>query len=80
MHNFDLAKKFAIEQMHEMSKKATVPNPQQPQKTDCPSNKSIKNFGSSYSNDDLLILALMLILYGDCQDKWLFLALLYLLI
>jgi len=80
MHSFAAAKQIAIEQLHEMSKKAVKPYAQQQHKNDFSANKTIKNFHSSYSNDDLLILSLMLLLYGDCHDKWLFLALLYILL
>ena len=83
MHNFSQDKKRAIEQMLDMNKKAVNRESVLPQNTANNVNKSPKNhlskFSMSMSQDDILIIGLILILSGDCRDMWLFLALLYIL-
>ncbi len=79
MHNFSQAKQNAIEQLREMNKKADRTERNLKQNTHNPPKKSPNNFVALSSNDDMLIIGLILILTGDCQDKWLFLALLYIL-
>ena len=83
MHNFSQDKKRAIEQMLDMNKKAVNRESVLPQNTANNVNTSPKNhlgkFSMSMSQDDILIIGLILILSGDCRDMWLFLALLYIL-
>ena len=83
MHNFSQDKKRAIEQMLDMNKKAVNRESVLPQNTANNVNKSPQNhlgkFSMSMSQDDILIIGLILILSGDCRDMWLFLALLYIL-
>ncbi len=79
MHNFSQAKQTAIEQLREMNKKAAKAERSPRQNGHNPPQKSPNNFITLGSNDDILIMGLILILAGDCHDKWLFLALLYIL-
>ena len=83
MHNFSQDKKRAIEQMLDMNKKALNLEHSLPQNTASNVNEPPKNhsgkLGMYMSQDDILIIGLILILSGDCRDTWLFLALLYIL-
>ena len=80
MQNFSRLKNEAIKELHEMNKKATE-KPPFAQKILLGNDKnSLNNFGLSLSNDELLVLGLIFILHQDCYDKWLFLALLYILL
>lgn len=83
MHNFSAHKQRAIEQIFEMNKKAAQPEAQPQQNTMRNMYNSVKkspnNFGVNFSNDDMLIMGLILILSEDCRDMWLFLALIYIL-
>lgn len=80
MQNFSKIKNEAIKELHEMSRKATEKQPFATKISRENNKNSSNNFGLSLSNDDLLILGLILILHQDCYDKWLFLALLYILL
>ena len=83
MHNFLKAKTTAINELHEMQKRAvksTDTSSQNTAKIPINKNKNMSNFLSlPMSNDDIVILGLILILSKDCHDKWLFWALLYIL-
>lgn len=83
MHNFLLAKQNAIEQMLDMNKKAlqsgVTPQQNTTQNTHKPHTELHNNFGVTLSNDDIIIIGLILILSTDCRDMWLFLALVYIL-
>lgn len=84
MHNFAERKNRAIDELKKMNNQAANKNNfchDIPMKTQRFSGKSQSfNFDFLTSNDDLLILGLILILYEDCQDIWLFLALIYILL
>ena len=84
MHNFDTAKKQAIDKLYEMNKRATKTNNF---KAENSANKTTKNaqaptlsLNQLLSNDELIIMGLFLILSKDCHDNWLFLSLLYILL
>lgn len=83
MHNFSKARQTAIDQMWEMNKKAASTGAFD--RKDNASNQSKaphihrKKSDIAISDDDILILGLILILSQDCRDMWLFLALLYVL-
>lgn len=83
MHNFLNDKQHAIERMLDMNKRATKPQSFSPDKTaqepSKPLRKLSSNSGVSVSTDGMLIIGLILILSEDCQDMWLFLALIYIL-
>lgn len=83
MHNFSEAKQNAIEQLREMNKKAVQTGDSPKQDTSKSTHKPLKNLPNNFamlsSNDDMLIIGLILILSGDCRDMWLFLALMYIL-
>lgn len=83
MHNFSSDKQHAIEQMLDMNKRATKPQSFSPakasQEPNKPSKKLFSGSGLSMSTDGMLIIGLILILSEDCQDMWLFLALVYIL-
>lgn len=83
MHKFSHDKQRAIEQLREMNKRAVKTEPLTAESTAQNSKKASKNlsdnFKISMSSDDILIVALILILSQDCHDKWLFLALFYIL-
>lgn len=83
MHKFSHDKQRAIEQLREMNKRAVKTEPLTTDGTAQNSKKASKNlsdnFKISMSSDDILIVALILILSQDCHDKWLFLALFYIL-
>ncbi len=84
MHNFGAAKKRAIDQLYEMNKKACENT--ESKSTDPPNSainngsNLLKNFNVSVSDDELIVIGLLLILSKDCSDTWLFLALLYILL
>lgn len=83
MHSFSRDKQRAIEQMLDMNKKASFSERGNRQNTDKPIRQQTQNshrgFALDISNDGMLILGLILILAEDCRDKWLFLALVYIL-
>ncbi len=83
MHSFLKAKTNAINELHEMKKRAAENGDYTEQKSSTkPLNNdktSLKNFNSYLSNVDLVIIGLLLILSKDCHDTWLFWALLYIL-
>lgn len=83
MHNFSKAKLSAINELHEMQKRACKNTDSKPQNTGLFSTNNDKSasqfFSLPISNDDLVIIGLILILSKDCRDKWLFLSLLYIL-
>lgn len=83
MHNFSNQKNRAINEMLNMSKRAsqTIPNncKNKPEKTKIQS-KKIPNKNFLIANDDMLILGILLILAEDSCDLWLFLALIYILV
>lgn len=83
MHNFISLKENAINEMREMNKKATYKEPLVAKTRQINQNKTLKNhqknFFANMSDDDILIIGLILVLYGDCRDTWLFLALAYIL-
>lgn len=79
MHNFSHLKNQAIKELHEMNKKAAQKQYCIQDSTQNKSKNLLNNFGIDFSGDELLIIALVLILHQDCCDKWLFLALLYIL-
>ncbi len=79
MQNFSNLKNRAINEMLEMNERAAKT---EHFKDECRENANkitTKNKSNSFSNDEMLILALVLILSKDCSDYWLFLALLYIL-
>ncbi len=83
MHNFSKAKESAINEMRKMNKKA-IHSERSSTRSNMPNqNKTIKNaygsFGTTISDDDILIIGLLLVLSEDCRDTWLFLALVYIL-
>lgn len=84
MHNFSQHKQRAITEMLEMNKKSAQPRAQSQQNTASNGYNSVKklpqNFGIHFSNDDMLIMGLIVILSEDCRDTWLFLALIYILL
>ena len=81
MQNFSNLKNRAINEMLKMNEKASkttdLKEDNQAKKEQIKHKKTI--FDIFFSNDELLILALVLILSKDCNDYWLFLALLYIL-
>ena len=83
MHNFSSLKNRAINELWDMNKRATQNEPQKQQNTAQNTHNHIKNLSDSFrlslSNDDIIIVGLVLILAEDCPDNWLFLALLYIL-
>ena len=83
MHNFLSAKENAINEMREMNKKAIYHGPSYKKSNNQNQNKTLKNvygnFGTTMSDDDILILGLLLVLSQDCRDMWLFGALVYIL-
>ncbi len=80
MQDFSRIKNEAIKELQEMNKKAAEKQ-SVVQKISHNSHKNLINsFNLLLSNDDLLILGLILILYQDSFDKWLFFALLYILL
>ena len=84
MHNFTTRKNRAIDELKEMNKRATKTDESCGDKrvnSPCNSDNSGRfNITFLTSNDDLLILGLIIILYEDCQDILLFLALIYILL
>lgn len=84
MHNFKAAKTRAIDELYEMNKRASKNADFKPQKSPhTPSENGknlLKNFNLLNSDDELIILGLIIFLSKDCHDKWLFLALLYILL
>ena len=86
MQNFSKLKNQAIEQMRKMNQRAskdcenTQSQPSFQAKKQNKSHKILeKNILNIPSNDDLIIIGILLILGEDCRDIWLFLALLYIL-
>lgn len=83
MHNFSKAKINAINELNEMHKRASKnsTNTQQNRvkSTAYITNNTFKKFNLNLSDDDIVIIGLFLILSKDCNDIWLFLSLLYIL-
>lgn len=84
MHNFGDAKKRAINELYEMNQKAAKNADYKAQQTDKSRILNTKNtlgkFNLSLSEDELIVIGLLLILSKDCSDNMLFLALLYILL
>lgn len=84
MHSFSECKNRAINELHEMSKRATqtthFTGKNNKNHTENSHNFSPLNLVASLSNDEIIIVGLVLILSKDCSDYWLFLALLYILL
>ena len=84
MHNFAARKNCAINELKQMNKRATKNDSsckETPIETASCSGKRVSyKFDISPSGDNLLIIGLLIILYEDCQDIWLFLALIYILL
>ena len=84
MHNFASRKNRAIDELKQMNKRAPKNNvvfEESPLQTPHLSGKSERvNFNFLSTGDDLLIIGLIVILYEDCHDLWLFLALIYILL
>ena len=83
MHNFSRDKQRAITEMLEMNKKALKSEAFSVDKSAAkhkilPQNLLAKS-GLSMSEDEILIIGLILILAEDCRDTWLFFALAYVL-
>ncbi len=83
MHNFTQAKNKAINELLHMQNRATQSqdNKESVKQKAHPINhkKRPKNFGLSITDDELIIIGLLLILSEDCHDIWLFLSLIYIL-
>ena len=83
MQGFGDLKNRAINEMWDMNRRAAQNGPKTtklPLQNNGKAQKNfVKNFGLSFSDDDILIMGLLLILAEDCHDTWLFLALLYIL-
>ena len=79
MHNFSENKDRAICEMLEMNKRADKSAPSCHASSKKQSKKNSSNIALTFSSDELLIMGLFFILYKDCDDIWLFLALLYIL-
>lgn len=84
MHNFKAAKDKAIDELYQMNRRATENADLKHQNSSSApfnnSKKLLKNFNLLNSDDELIILGLIMVLSKDCHDKWLFLALLYILL
>lgn len=84
MHNFTKAKNHAINELWDMNKRAikSTDNLNFNRREDIPTHQknAFKNFVSSISDDEIIIISLLLILSEDCRDIWLFLALVYILL
>lgn len=84
MHNLKDAKKRAINELYEMNQKATKNADYKAQQTDknhvLNTNNLLGKFNLSLSEEDLVVIGLLLILSKDCSDNMLFLALLYILL
>lgn len=84
MHNFSNTKNRAINELREMNKRATQPEdfckPSAKKSKQIPHKTPLANFDMFFSNDEILIVSLILILSKDCTDYCLFLALLYILL
>lgn len=83
MHDFSNLKNRAIDELWKMNEQAVKighfnGSANQEAKRITQSSSS-ENAGLSFSNDELLILGIVLILLKDSHDYWLFLALLYIL-
>lgn len=84
MHNFTQDKNRAITELFEMNKRAfkneeiSSANPLSSEPNNAVPITNLRN--GSFSSDQLLILGLFFILYKDCHDIWLFLALIYILL
>ncbi len=85
MHNFSKQKQNAINQMNEMKKRA-APSKEadskpkvMPIKPQISQSKPLLSGGLSLSDDTLILLGLILILYSDSSDMLLLLALAYIL-
>lgn len=83
MHNADIGQKSTATQHRQAARKALPQTAYDAygnsQNSSAFPNFLINNFGLNLSSDDILILGLVLILSEDCNDIWLFLALLYIL-
>ena len=80
MHNFDTLKQNAINQLFELNKKSTKNNCEQGN-IKPKINYSCATISRPFlSDDEFLIVGLLLVLSKDCQDMWLFLALIYILL
>ena len=84
MHNFSRDKQRAITEMLDMNKKALKSDAFSADKSAVkhknPPQNSLAKSGLSMSEDEILIIGLILILAKDCRDTWLFLALAYILV
>ena len=79
--SFSKLKNQAIEQMREMNCRASKSVDHSQQKSNAQPNISTQNLLGNIpfpaTNDNLIIMGILLILGEDCRDIWLFLALLY---
>ncbi len=79
MHEFSKLKDQAILELQKMNKQASKKQSFSP-KIKCNNESNLfKNFTALLSDEDLLIIGLILILHQNHSDKWLFLSLLYIL-
>lgn len=83
MQSFSNLKNRAINEMLKMNERAAKTGDSQPEKQEGVKRIPVKNhtekMSVNFSNDELLVLVLVLILSKDSSDYWLFLALLYIL-
>jgi hypothetical protein len=83
MQAFSNLKNRAINEMLEMNERAAKIGGSKAEKGESVKQNAnkirIEKGGLSFSNDELLVLSLILILSKDSRDYWLFLALLYIL-
>lgn len=84
MHNFTARKNRAIDELKQMNQRApkndVIFKDIPPQTPHLNGKTGHANFNFLSSGDDLLIIGLIIILYEDCHDMWLFLALIYILL
>lgn len=79
MHNFSETKNRAVQELFETARRADATHQKTQQNPHCALPKPSFNFINLNSQDDLLIIGLILILYKDSTDFLLFLALIYIL-
>ena len=80
MQDFSNVKNNAINELFKMSQRASKNGCLPPANSEKCDKSSTDTQSFSIGNDELLVLGLVLILSNDCSDRWLFLALLYILL
>lgn len=80
MHNFSDAKNRAVQELFDAAGRATTPHSKTSQNQRSALPKQPFNLINFNSEDDLLIIGLILILYKESTDFLLFLALIYILL